>query len=193
MMPIIGAIPSHYFPLIFAGTAPLSSGCLIMSSGITCLNKSKDGLRMFIFSSIHFDQRIMICYMNLIVCFPVLQRYVFKIKMAFELEISHWILKNQKRKVSHNEYNTVNTNWWYILVWLCIYTCVHSDMHMNLYIYIYIYIYIYMSVYSYMCAILDLECFLLIQKTNAIIFHIRCLSLNMLFFVLFITCFIKCF
>ena len=143
MIPMIRAIPSHYFPLIFAGTAPLLPEFLIMSSTIICLNKPKDGLRLFIFSSIHFNQRIMICYMDLIVCFSVLQHYVFKIKMAFELEIFPWILKNQKIKVSHNEYNTVNINWWYMFVWLCIYTCVHSNMRMNLYIYVCIFIYMY--------------------------------------------------
>ena len=40
---------------------------------------------------------------------------------------------------------------------------------------------------------LNLVCGILVQKTNSIIFQIRCSSLNILFFVSFVTCCIKCF
>ena len=76
----------------------------------------------------------------------------------------------------------------------CVYTRGHSNMHMDcicicIYIYVYVaYMYMCMYMYVYMRSKLDLVRGILMHKNNAIVFHIRCLSLNMLFFVLFITC-----
>ena len=110
-----------------------------MSPIIIYLNKAKDGSRyiclylhicLYFLAFISIGTRIIKKDYDLFtVCFPVLQHCVFKIKLEFELEILSWLLKNQKRKLPHNEYNTLNTNWWYVCVWLCIYTCMNGNMH----------------------------------------------------------------
>ena len=110
-----------------------------MSPIIIYLNKAKDGsrficlylhIRLYFLAFISIGTRIIKEDYDLFtVCFPVLQHSVFKIKMEFELEILSWLLKNQKRKLPHNEYNTLNTTWWYVCVWLCIYTCMNGNMH----------------------------------------------------------------
>ena len=110
-----------------------------MSPVIIYLNKAKDGsrficlylhIRLYFLAFISIGTRIIKEDYDLFtVCFPVLQHSVFKIKMEFELEILSWLLKNQKRKLPHNEYNTLNTTWWYVCVWLCIYTCMNGNMH----------------------------------------------------------------
>ena len=110
-----------------------------MSPIIIYLNKAKDGsrficlylhIRLYFLAFISIGTRIIKEDYDLFtVCFPVLQHSVFKIKMEFELEILSWLLKNQKRKLPHNKYNTLNTTWWYVCVWLCIYTCMNGNMH----------------------------------------------------------------
>ena len=110
-----------------------------MSPIIIYLNKAKDGsrficlylhIRLYFLAFISIGTRIIKEDYDLFtVCFPVLQHCVFKIKLEFELEILSWLLKNQKRKLPHNEYNTLNTTWWYVCVWLCIYTCMNGNMH----------------------------------------------------------------
>ena len=52
---MIRAIPSHYFAFTFVGTVPFLPEFLIMSSILINLSKPKDGLRLFVFSSSHFD------------------------------------------------------------------------------------------------------------------------------------------
>ena len=52
--------------------------------------------------------------------------------------------------------------------------------------------YICIQIYIYIYILYVVSWIFLIQKTNPIIFQIRCSSLNMVFFLLF-TCYIKCF
>ena len=84
--------------------------------------------------------------------------------------------------------------------WVYIYVCIFMHIYIYIYIYIYTHINIYIHIYTYiyihiynMRSKLNLVCRILVQKTNSIIFHLRCSSLNILFFVSFVTCCIKCF
>ena len=82
-------------------------------------------------------------------------------------------------------------SWAHIFIYVCIYVCwIYVCVYICVYMYVCIYV---LAIYMYIHGKLDLVCGILIQKTNAIIFHITCSSLIMLFFVLFITCCIKCF
>ena len=60
--------------LTFVGTVPFLTKCLMMFSQLSYLDKQKDGLQFFIFSSSQWIGNI------------VLQHCVFKIKVAIELE-----------------------------------------------------------------------------------------------------------
>ena len=74
--------------LTFIGTVPFLTKCLMIFSQLSYLNKQKDGLQFFIFSSSQWIGN------------TVLQHCVFKIKMAIEIENFPEVCRT-KREKSH--------------------------------------------------------------------------------------------